>query len=133
MRYKLILNNSFFLSMTMVIVIITSVVTIFQFIFPEMLNILQRDPVKLTPGEWWRMITPLLVHADGWGEYMFNIIGIILIGFEVEKNYRKITLFFLYFAGGLIGEMAGYSWERYGAGASIGLCRLVGGIFSLLI
>ena len=62
---KTIKNNKFFLSLTMVIVLITSIVTIFQFFQPEVLNILRRDPERLASGEWWRIITPLLVHSDG--------------------------------------------------------------------
>ena len=130
---KTIKNNKFFLSLTMVIVLITSIVTIFQFFQPEVLNILRRDPERLASGEWWRIITPLLVHSDGWGQYIFNIVCIIVIGIEVERLYGKIDFLFLYLAGGLIGEIAGYAWEPYGAGASVGLCGLLGGLYIITL
>src|SRR5690625_5488679 len=69
----------------MVIVVVTSIVTLFQFAHPEVLSILRRDPESLASGEWWRMITPLLVHADGWGQYIFNVACIVIIGSEVER------------------------------------------------
>ena len=133
MNDNIIKNNRFLFSITMVTVIITFVVTIFQFIFPEVLNVLQRNPVKLTSGEWWRLITPLLVHADGWLQFIFNISCIIMIGLEVERTYGKVKWLLLYVTGGLIGEIAGYVWEPYGAGASVGLCGLLAGVFTSLI
>src|SRR5690625_511140 len=133
MNYKEIKNNRFFFSLTMVIVVVTSIVTLFQFAHPEVLSILRRDPESLASGEWWRMITPLLVHADGWGQYIFNVACIVIIGSEVERLYGKVHLLVLYLAGGLIGEVAGYAWEPYGAGASVGLCGLLGGFYVILI
>src|SRR5690625_4109750 len=73
MHHTIIKNNDFFFTVTMAIVVVTSIVTFFQFAHPEVLSMLRRDPEGLASGEWWRMITPLLVHADGWGQYIFNI------------------------------------------------------------
>lgn len=126
-------HNNYFYSLTMVIVLITSIVTIFQFFHPEVLSILHRDPAGLASGEWWRIISPLLVHADGWGQYIFNIACIIIIGIEVERLYGKANFLFLYLVGGLIGEIAGYAWEPYGAGASVGFCGLLGGLYIILL
>lgn len=126
--------KKFFFSMTMAVIAITSVVTILQFIYPQILIILRRNPTALGAGEWWRIITPMLVHADGWGQYVFNIAGITIIGIEVERSYGKIRFLILYLTGGLIGEIAGYaSWDPYGAGASVGLCGLLGGLFVVMI
>ncbi|MDY0410150.1 rhomboid family intramembrane serine protease [Virgibacillus soli] len=127
------MHKSFY-PMTMFIVAMTSIVTILQFIYPEILNIFRRDPVGLAAGEWWRVITPLLVHADGWWQYVFNIASIIIVGSEVERLYGGVKLLILYLAGGLIGEIVGYaSWDPYGAGASVGLCGLIGGLFVVML
>lgn len=133
MNYKIIKNNRFFYSLTMVIVVVTSIVTLFQFAHPNVLNMLRRDPEALASGEWWRMITPLLVHADGWGQYIFNVACIAIIGSEVERLYGRVHLLVLYLSGGLIGGVAGYAWEPYGAGASVGFCGLLGGFYLILI
>lgn len=127
-------NNRFFFPMTMAIITITSVVTILQFVHPEILGVLRRNPAALASGEWWRIITPLLVHADDWGQYIFNIVCIVAIGIEAERMYGQIRFLILYLAGGLIGEIAGYaSWDPYGAGASVGLCGLLGGLIAVMI
>src|SRR5690625_4055471 len=133
MHHTIIKNNDFFFTVTMAIVVVTSIVTFFQFAHPEVLSMLRRDPEGLASGEWWRMITPLLVHADGWGQYIFNIACIAIIGSEVERLYGRVHLLVLYLSGGLIGEVAGYAWEPYGAGASVGFCGLLGGFYLILI
>ncbi|NRT70176.1 hypothetical protein [Clostridium beijerinckii] len=50
---------------TIAIALITSIVTISQFVNPQVLSILRRNPESLLSGQWWRIITPLLVHSDG--------------------------------------------------------------------
>ena len=133
MAYKAIRNHPLICSCTILIVFITSLVTITQFFHPELLHLLRRNPEKLASGEWWRLITPLLVHSDGWTQYVFNIVCITIIGFDTERLYGKLNFLFLYFIGGFTGEIAGYLWEPYGAGASVGLCGLLGGLFVLLL
>lgn len=129
----MIKNKRFFFPMTVTIIGITSVVTILQFVYPEILSIFRRDPTALAVGEWWRIITPLLVHSDGWWQYVFNIVCIAIVGIEVERLYGKINFLILYLVGGLIGEIAGYaSWDPYGAGASVGLCGLLGGLHVMM-
>lgn len=49
---------------TGIIIIITSVITISQFINPQVLAVLRRNPEALLAGQWWRIITPLLVRAE---------------------------------------------------------------------
>jgi membrane associated rhomboid family serine protease len=130
----MIKNNRFFFSMTMAIIAITSVVTMLQFVYPEILSMFRRDPTALAAGEWWRIFTPLLVHSDGWWQYIFNVACIAIIGMVVEPLYGRMKFLLIYLGGGLIGEIAGYSlWDPYGAGASVGLCGLLGALSVMMI
>ena len=43
------------------VLVITSAATVLEFFRPEVLGTLQQDPGALADGEWWRLITPLLV------------------------------------------------------------------------
>ncbi|MZK53544.1 rhomboid family intramembrane serine protease [Clostridium beijerinckii] len=118
---------------TIAIALITSIVTISQFVNPQVLSILRRNPESLLSGQWWRIITPLLVHSDGWMQFAINIIGIISFGFIGEQLFGGYKLLLIYLAGGLIGEIAGYiGWDAFGAGSSIGWCGILGGIIFLL-
>lgn len=118
---------------TIAIILITSIATISQFVNPQILSILRRNPESLLSGQWWRIITPLLVHADGWMQFVINIIGIVSFGFIGEQLLGSYKLLFVYLVGGLIGEITGYiGWDPFGAGASVGWCGILGGIIFLL-
>jgi len=113
---------------TIITLSITIVVTGLQLIYPQVLSALRRDPSALTAGEWWRMITPLFVHSDGWVQIITNLIGIAVVGPLFERLFGSWRWLALYFVSGVIAEVISYSWEPYGAGASIALCGLIGGL-----
>ena len=113
---------------TLTLLAITGLITGLQFVFPEILTALRRNPEALRAGEWWRMITPLFVHAEGWRQIAFNFTAIAFVGTIVERIYRSRLWLLFYFAGGLTGEIAGYAWKPYGAGASVAGSGLLGAL-----
>lgn len=115
---------------TIVVLAITALTTGLQFVYPVVLSTLRRDPTALAAGEWWRVITPLFVHSDGWPQFIVNSLGIALVGPTVERRFGHLRWLVLYFVAGLVAEVISYSWDPNGAGASIALCGLIG---SLLI
>ena len=48
---------------TLSILLVTAVLTGLQFAFPQILPALMRTPAAVTRNEWWRLVTPLFVHA----------------------------------------------------------------------
>jgi len=118
---------------TIVVLSITIVVTGLQMIYPEVLSALRRNPTALAAGEWWRMVTPLFVHSDGWVQIIVNLIGIAVVGRLVEQLFGSWRWLALYFISGVIVEAISYAWEPYGAGASIALCGLIGGLLIWLL
>lgn len=113
---------------TIIVLSITIVATGLQMQYPDLLSALRRNPDALAAGEWWRMITPLFVHSDGWMQIIVNLIGIAVVGPLVERQFGSWRWLALYFITGMIAEAISYAWEPYGAGASIALCGLIGGL-----
>jgi membrane associated rhomboid family serine protease len=107
---------------------ITALITGLQFFFPEILSALRRDPEGLRTGEWWRMVTPLFVQAEGWPQCLANGIAALLFCPLGEKLYGKRMLA-LYFIAGVTGEIVGYIQNSHGAGSSVGICGVMGGLF----
>lgn len=118
---------------TLSLLAITGLITGLQFVFPEILAALRRNPEALPAGEWWRMITPLFVHAGGWFGIVFNFTAIAFVGTIVERIYGSKLWLIFYFAGGLTGEIAGYAWKPHGAGASVGGAGLLGALAAWML
>ena len=108
---------------------VTALITGLQFLFPEILEALRRSGPALHSGEWWRMVTPLFVQADGWVQCVVNGIGALIFLPLGEKLYGKKMLAF-YFIPGVIGEIVAYTQHSHGAGSSLGICGVIGGIFA---
>ena len=107
---------------------VTMIVTTLQFIFPSILAGLRRTPEMYAAGEWWRFITPLFVHAEGWPQILLNGICLAAMGPTVERRYGRWQWLVLYFGSGFVGELAGFTWKPNGAGASVACCGLLGGL-----
>lgn len=118
---------------TIGVLAITAVFTGLQFINPAVLSALRRDPAALAAGEWWRMFTPLLVHANGWVQIVVNFAGIAIVGPAVERMFGHWRWLALYLGAGLVAEAISYAWEPFGAGASIALVGLIGGLATWLL
>jgi rhomboid protease GluP len=108
---------------------VTSVVTGLQFFFPEILSEFRRNWDALRAGEWWRMVTPLFVQAYGWQQCCFNGITALFLLPLAEKFYGK-RLLALYFISGIVGETFNYAWSPTGAGSSLGIYGVMGGLFT---
>jgi len=96
---------------TLAVLLLTGILTSLQFYLPSVLPVLERTPTALQNHEWWRLITPLLVHPEGWRQIAFNFPAILVVGTCVERILEGWRWRVLYFLCGFIGETAGYAWK----------------------
>jgi len=89
----------------------------------------QRNREALLAGEWWRMATPLFVQSSGLWQCCINGAGAVVVCPLAERFYGK-KLLALYFIPGILGEVFAYFWAPNGAGASLGIAGVVGGLFA---
>ena len=111
----------------------TALFTTAQLFVPTLLSTLQRQPTALRHHEYWRLVTPLLVHSDGWKQISFNFLAIGLTGFFVEAIYGVRMFLFIYLVSGIIGELFGLLWQPSGAGASVAGAGLLGALAVALL
>jgi len=107
----------------------TALITSLQFVFPEILSAFRRIREALLAGEWWRMLTPLFVQASGWKQCCVNGVTAIIFCPLAERLYGK-RLLALYFVSGVLAEICGYIWSPNGAGSSLGIAGVIGGLFA---
>lgn len=115
------------------ILIVTAIGTGLGMAYPAVLAVLERMPDTLQQGQWWRLITPLFVHDQGWSQIIFNAASLIVVGTAMERLVGSWRWLVLYFAGGLVGELVGFLWQPIGAGNSIACAGLMGGLFYLML
>jgi rhomboid protease GluP len=118
---------------TISVLMITGVITSLQFVVPRLLPLLERTPTALAQHEWWRLVTPLFVHSDGWRQIAFNFPAILVVGILAERAWGSRRWLTIYFVCGLIGEIAGYAWKPFGAGASVAGAGLLGSLAAWLL
>jgi membrane associated rhomboid family serine protease len=118
---------------TVVATVVAVLGAIAQTIDPQLLELLRRDVDGLRAGEWWRLVSPVLVSSAGWGQMVFNTATIAVMGVLVERRFGTLGWLALFFGGIVLAEPVAYLWEPDGAGSSFGVCGLVGGLIAVLL
>lgn len=78
-------------------------------------------------GEYWRLFTSMFLHIGG-RHLIFNSIGLVAFGFEMERMYGSWRYLVIYLLAGLLGNLASFAVKgplMFSAGAS-------GAIFGIL-
>jgi membrane associated rhomboid family serine protease len=110
--------------------LLTALMAAWQLVDPGVLRALDRDPQALAHGQWWRVLSPLLVQSDGWPQIVSNLLFLAAIGYFAEQRFGHRRWVVLYLTGGIVGQLAGYAWEPHGAGSSVAIFGLVGGVLA---
>lgn len=85
------------------------------FSLPAHSVVLWRDTVTgynlgVANGEWWRLITPILLHA-GFTHLLFNSMSIFLFAPALERMLGKARFLLVYAGSGIIGNISTYVTE----------------------
>lgn len=117
---------------TLTLIIVTGIVTSLQLTNPALLPALDRNFNALAAGQWWRLVTPRFVQPEIWPQYILLAI-LAVVGLPVERRFGSLRWLILWLIGGLVGEIVSFAWEPQGAGASLGLCGIIGAWLVLLL
>ena len=118
---------------TVAVLAITITVTLVQIVVPELRLHLWRDQGALRSGEFWRLVTPLLIQYDPWQDAAIVLGLIAFIGTAVERVYGAGRLLGIYITCGTVGQACGYLWEPPDAGASVAGAGLLGALAAWLL
>ncbi|QIG39451.1 rhomboid family intramembrane serine protease [Microbacterium sp. 4R-513] len=53
-------------------------------------QLMEREGAAIADGQWWRILSSVLVQGSGWGQYLFNTVGLVVVGAAVEKTRGSI-------------------------------------------
>ncbi|NLC53092.1 MAG: rhomboid family intramembrane serine protease [Firmicutes bacterium] len=84
---------------------------------------------RLWMGEYWRLLTPLFLHA-GWEHFLFNSFALFQLGSLVEHFFGAGRFFWVYFGAGLFGTVASalFQPDTVSVGASGAIFGLLGAL-----
>lgn len=100
---------------------------IVQYTMPATIGDFQRVPGGGLPhGQWWRLVTPLLVQTLGWYQVLANLVTLVLVGVVAERLLGSAWWMVSFVAGTAAGQAAAYAWHEPGGGDSIAICGLAG-------
>jgi rhomboid protease GluP len=118
---------------TVAVLAATTVLTVLQFPFPGVRLALWRDPDALAAGQWWRLVTPLLVQYDPVWQIVVVLSLLAVIGVLVERLYGHWRWLLLYVGCGVVGQAFAYRWAPPDAGASVAGAGLLGALCAWLL
>jgi rhomboid protease GluP len=118
---------------TVSVLAVTVVLTVLQFPFPQVRLDLWRAPGALAAGQWWRLVTPLLVQYDAIWQIVIVLACIAVVGVLAERILGHARWLLLYLVCGVVGQAFGFRWEPPDAGASVAGAGLLGAVCAWLL
>lgn len=95
-----------------------------------LMELLWLDKAALAAGEWWRLVTPVLVHA-GLLHLLFNMYALWLFGPIVEQMYGPWRFMLIYLLTAAAGSVASYLFT--GPAPSVGASGAIFGLMGVLL
>lgn len=124
---------------SMSILFITVVPTTLQFIFPEVIPALNLNGDALRAGEYWRLITPVLIQP--WGIWHCAINAVFFCFFvPIAEHFYGRGLLLIYFGAALAAQVVNLYWQTTpggiataGGGSSSGIYGAMGALFAYIL
>lgn len=114
---------------TIALCCLVAIPSLLQLPFPRVLYALRRDgDLIVHHGEWWRVVTALLVQDGGKAGLIGNLLILGLVGVLAERLWGRWRMLALFFGTGILSEFVGLAWQPIGAGNSVANFGLAAGI-----
>ena len=128
-------GDAFQITLTKVIIAVTVVISLTVYLTqdsPEgqqLLTALWLDKAAVAGGEYWRLWTVTLVHAD-WLHLLFNMWALWIVGPLVERWYGPLRFLIFYLACAATGSVASFAFG--GEAPSVGASGAIFGMFGVI-
>lgn len=112
------------------ILVINGVIFALQQLVPELTSRFAMSPLLIASGEWWRLFTPMVVHAPDFAFHiLMNSVVLFIFGPMVERAFGTARFVVMYVIAGFIGSVASYAFSPplvRGVGASGAIFGMAG-------
>lgn len=118
---------------TSIVFAVTALNSAAQLVYPPVFHALNRNPEALAAGQYWRVVTWMVVQ-DGWlAGTIANLVALAIVGWAFERTFGSARWLLLYAVVGPIAQIPGFFWNPYGAGNSVPVAVLFGALVALLL
>jgi hypothetical protein len=117
--------------LVMVVVLgVTLAVSVAALLSPVLMNASIRNLPEVRAGQWWRIVTPVLVQPSGWGQLVFNILGLVVVGIALQRYAGWLLWLTIYVVGGVGSSAVLSAWSPTdtGGGSSAAVAALIGSL-----
>ena len=96
----------------------------------EVVEALALSPSLIAAGEWWRLLTPILVHAGALHLFL-NMYILFIYGPNVEQTFGTVRFVTMFLIAGFMGSAFSYAFPP--ETASVGASGAIFGVVGILI
>lgn len=118
------------------IIAINIVVFVAQQLMPDTTLRFASVPAAIAAGEWWRLLTPMFLHAPNFiFHILMNMYVLYIYGPNVEQAFGTVRFVIMYLICGFTGAAASYNLSdcrAYGVGASGAIFGIAGVLLMFL-
>lgn|GEM_PF-898148 len=117
-------------ALTFAVLAVTLAVSVTALLSPALMNASTRDLPQLRAGQWWRVVTPVLVQPSGWGQLVFNLLGLLVVGIALQRHVGWSSWLSIYVVGGVGSVAVASAWNPAdtGGGSSAAVAALIGSL-----
>lgn len=116
--------------LTAAVFVLTAAPGLYQLADPTRLARWERDPAQISDGQWYRLATSLVTQDGGPLGLVSNLTFLAVLGVAAERRLGRWRWLLLYLGGAAVGQSAGLLFHTVGAGNSIAICGLAGGLLA---
>lgn len=110
---------------TMVSVVAVGVPSAVQLLLvPSLLSMWERDWSRILDGQWWRLLTSLVVQDGGWPGTVLNLVSLAVVGFFAERTWGRTAFVVIALVAGVGAQFWGAVVQPVGAGNSVAVFGL---------
>lgn len=112
---------------TVVSAFVVTVAFALQWFLP-LVALFERDGAAIADGQWWRILTSFLVQGSGWGQYIFNTLGLLVIGGAVERTRGTVWWIVSALTAQIVTSLIVLAWDPLtrDSGSSLVVSGLIG-------